>query len=354
MKLEDEAKSILVRHGYGERELRCQKLKPFRSRVFRGDVADFILKHRTNSVIFAEKVPSLSRQALQLIREYKEKHHPELEWLLWDEKGGYEFEVAGEVVCGTKTELHSPRTPGARQETPSLHSFFSPINQWLLKVLLLRGMEEEYWSGPQEFVSSVGDLVRLAGVSVGTASKFLNRGRALGYLGEDRHTASLVVLRREQLLEDWAHALRFRQNDFEVYPLTCLYGEPQEEVIKRVLALEPKDSFHIVLGAFWSTEHCGWQSANVGKYELYLQGDLAEFLEEAQLLLTDSPASKSLYVKMPRNPAPIFRGAGCARGVPICDPLQWFLDLRHEEPRGTEQSQRIYQGLLRKLWETQR
>ena len=154
----------------------------YRAPEFRALIGDVILRFQhsvksshepKNRLLLAVLMGRLSRKAEADLQEYAQQYLPHLNWILLDEFGIGLMHVDGkdeELAVSDPLKKESAHRP-----IPAQGNLFSPKNQWLLKVLLLPGIDQRYWGGPNQKPRSVGELAEVSGISQPSVSAFINR-----------------------------------------------------------------------------------------------------------------------------------------------------------------------------------
>ena len=327
----------------------------YRAPEFRSLIGDAILRFKygmksgqeaNNRVLLAILMGRLSRKAEADLQEYARKYLPDLNWILLDEFG------AGLMHMGGKDEEVAVSDPlkkeSAYHPSPARGNLFSPKNQWLLKVLLLPGIDQRYWGGPNHKPQSVGELAEVSGVSQPSVSAFINRAEQAGFL--KRSLKGFIIQRHQELLEDWAYALKHKCRD--QIGLRFLYeNDPEERFLKRIrdYCEKPKNSekgLPIVIGRHLACHLMGIGRSNVRSACLYANRPQEEILSALDLVVDESKSAASLVlVRVPFQKV-IIESSVLINHVPVSDILQCYLDVYSSIDRGREQAEYIYQKVL--------
>jgi len=323
--------------------------------VARGKIADAILRMRY--FIEQDSSPPQVRGMLAImvpspanissILEYIGRHAPRLDSFLLDAMGYYVLHLRGQRECGHLPPLASQPLRSAPARSPSRGRLFAPKFQWLMKVLLLNGFEPEYWSGPAAPPRNVSELAKAGGVSQPYASKFVAAAEASGYI--ERSPIGFVIRRIESLLDEWAAAARFKPQGrrLHVAPMFPLEGQSlQESILKRLRGQDDADNKpRAVIGGHFACELMHLGRSNVRSAMIYINGRADEFLSAWDL--AEVPQEQGhLEIVEPVSNQSIFDGHGLAQGIPICDIIQCYLDVRWSPARGREQADFIYEKVL--------
>ena len=116
------------------------------------------------------------------------------------------------------------RQDNIRKSVPQ-GNLFSPKNQWLLKIILLAGLDRRYWGGPSRLPLSISELASISDVSQPSVSAFVMNAVRAGFLKRSRD--GFVILRCQELLDEWFYAVKNRRHG-EI-GVRFLYGEEPGE-----------------------------------------------------------------------------------------------------------------------------
>lgn len=328
----------------------CCVLCPWRSRDFRGMLADFILRHRdacdVDSWLFAVLVPSFSKAADRMLQEYSASHCPDLNWLLLDEDGQGRLCLHGRVddlQCPPFASRHAsrgkPEFPSSSSSASVPANLFTPNHQWLLKVLMLSGSGGGYWAGPDlPSRITISALAEAADLPQSSVSLFAAAAEAHGFLRRDNRGLSLV--RVPELLDRWAFYLQ-NSPDPELAVRSVFPGEALEDVLDRMPA-EPG----------WAVSgHAGAVLLDLGisnvESAVVYASDFAGALDRCDLVEAGKDAP--LRLRVPKAESSVFRSAVRRGRRPVADVLQIYLDVRGSAARGREQADHIYEHVLEPL-----
>ncbi|MBU4199238.1 MAG: MarR family transcriptional regulator [Verrucomicrobia bacterium] len=327
----------------------------YRAPEFRALIGDAILRFQHNvksshepksRLLVAILMGRMSRKAEADLQEYARLHLPDLNWILLDEFGSGRMHMDGkdeEVAVSDPLQKESARHP-----SPAQGNLFSPKNQWLLKVLLLPGIDQRYWGGPDHEPRSIGELAEVSGVSQPSVSVFINRAEQAGFL--KRSSNGFIIQRHQELLEDWAYALKHKGKD--QVGLRFLYeNEPEDRFLKKIryYCKKPKDSGKgspIVIGRHLACHLMGMGRSNIRSAFLYANRPQEEILSALDLVVDESRSAASLVLVRAPFQKLIFDSSVLINHVPVSDILQCYLDVYPSIDRGREQAEYIYQKVL--------
>jgi hypothetical protein len=328
----------------------------YRSAEFRAMIGDAILRFQASKaagqLLLAVRFGRMGGRAESDLLEYAKSYAPDLCWLLLPDRGDAVLHLAGQgrVVIPNDTSAGSD---SVTQQAGGARGLFSPKSQWLWKLLLMPGIDSRYWSGCESRPRSVSELVMCSGVSQPAVSSFLSRAERLGFLKRD--AGRLTVINHRELLEDWMYASKHMRR--QILGVRPLYGEPSEEELLRQLreycSRERLDNgvSPVVVSSHLACRLLGLGRSNQRVAQLRVAGrPVPEVMEALDLV----PAAEGQAVlEMVADGLSDSAHRGCVRvdGVPVADALQCFLDVRLSHARGYEQSEYIYERVLRPHFE---
>ena len=328
----------------------------YRAEEFSGLVGDAILRFgkaglpRRSRLMLAILLGRMSRKAEADLRDYAARFLPDLQWLLLAEDGRGRIHIEQrdeDMEADRGLRSRDPISAGANRA-----GLFSPKNQWLWKLLLMPGIDRRYWGGAEQKAKGVSELAKMSCVSQPAVSSFINRAEAAGFLR--RGSNGFVVERHQELLEDWVHAIKHSRR--EVLPLQFVYPEESEEQwLKKVRSFcQPagKDgsSPPLILGFHLACHLAGLGRSSVRVPWLYAKGKPAEIMAALDLAEAGGESAR-LSLVVPSSPESVWGGFIWVRGMPVCDILQCYLDVRLSYARGIEQSEVIMDRILRPHFE---
>ena len=334
-------------------EYKC--VHAYRALEFRSLIGDAILRFQhsvKNSnepnirLLVAVLMGRMSKKAAADLQDYAQKYLPDLNWILLDEFGVGLIHVDGkdeELAVSASFKKESVHCPVSSQG-----NLFSPKNQWLLKVLLLPGIDQRYWGGPKQKPQSVGELAEVSGVSQPAVSAFINRAEQSGFL--KRSSQGFIIQRHQELLEDWAYALKHKRRD--QVGLRFLYeNEPEDRFLKKIRDYCNKSKscdqgLPIVLGRHLACHLLGIGRSNVRSACLYASRPQEEILSALDLVVDESRSASSLVLVRAAFQKAIFDSSALIDDVPVSDIVQCYLDVYPSIDRGREQAEYIYQKVL--------
>jgi hypothetical protein len=84
---------------------------------------------------------------------------------------------------------------------------------------------------------------------------------------------------------------------------------------------------------------------------IYFWGNVADVANPLSLIPAESPSEANLFLVEPKYPRSVFGGRVIRGSIPICDILQFYLDLYNLPDRGREQADFVFETILTKLFE---
>ena len=328
--------------------LQAKVADAYRSAVFPALIGDAILHiqhdRAPGQVMLAFLLNKFSGQAIADLERYAGKYLPDLSWFVIDSSGHGQVRIGG-----LSADLHLPplssQAVRAGPFAPA-SGLFSANNQWMLKILLLAGMPGRYWGGPSRVPSGVVELAKAAGVSQPSASAFVAKFEAAGYLR--RAERRLAIVHHRDLLDDWFHALKLSRRG--AISLRGLYGdEPEDRVLEKLRALcsrsSPAAEVPAIVGGHLACHLLGAGRSNVRAIRIYANRPMEEVMAALNLVPGESGPASIGIVPPPAGKA-VAAGSVRVNGLPVCDLLQCYLDVRASHARGVEQSEFIRDRIL--------
>jgi hypothetical protein len=308
--------------------------------------------------LLAIHVEALERRSVQRFKAQAALYAPELWWLLADAQGhviahlpGGDEEVIEDRPHGRRPAAPSPaawpaRVPPARPGYASAKLSFGDLDQWLLKVLIFARAEAGGWGGPQGNVRNLAQLAQLAGVARPLVYRWAAAMERSGYLVRQFGRRPLLQ-NGESLLGEWRG--RYRISDNEALPCVPFFGERIDAAflagfLDRLRRL-PAEAPAVALTGHQACRLFHVKHSDARSIHLYVTGDPAALLEPLQVVPSES-ATAPIVLLRPRHPRSALGGVSPVDGVPVCDPLQVYLDLYHLPDRGREQAEIVEERLL--------
>ena len=283
--------------------------------------------------------PKIAPRAAKQVLEFAKRYVPDAAAGVMDFEGlrlfrGPHLEVLNVELRKEPSWLHAP------VERVNL---FSDLNQWMLKVMLAPELPEKLLSAPRARYRGASQLAKAAGVSVMSASRFVQQLRREGYLHESKAYLSLV--RRDHLFQLWLASVTGRIKEVRMRYL-LRSGHPP--AVRRQML----ESGHACLALFAAAH-----ALDVGVVEgvpdhVYVRrlaiADLAGWKGMSPAAPGEAP---DLIVRQAPAVQSVFRGTVRLEGLACCDILQIWLDVSSHPSRGQEEADFIRRSVLRPLFE---
>lgn len=335
----------------------AKSMSLYRSSDFRAMIGDAILRFRASSgascrLLLAVRFGRMGVKAEADLHEYAMTYAPDLCWLLVPDKGDAVLHLAGQGEQTIPNDIPADLNSGA-QHANGARSLFTPKSQWLWKLLLMPGIEDRYWAGCESKPRSVSELVLRSGVSQPAVSSFLSRAERGGFLKRD--AGRLTVINHRELLEDWMHASKHMRR--QVIGVRPLYKEPSDEGLLRQIRdyCSPSQQDNavppVVVSSHLACHLLGLGRSNQRSAQLHVAGRSVSEVMEALELVPAAEQQTALTIVTDGLADSVHRGCVLVDGVPVADALQCYLDVRLSHARGYEQSDYIYERVLRPHFE---
>lgn len=321
----------------------------------RREDGDFLLIVRT---------PKVPESAKNRIEEYLSRYdfRENFNWLIVDDRGSIVGKFRDKDI---RKEIQWSWVKSKNQLLPQVKEkgqiTFSPIQQWLLKNLLLNGLHENKdrsgWNlsmWPRGFHESLGDyknLARSSGVSPSSCFNFIKQLVDSNYLslnGSEYHFKNL-----DDLFQLWSNKyLSEKKEEAYLTPIRPLSNieEWRNTALSKFRDFSLSHRSEIVLGGHLGAKAMGLSFSNESSVILYTPSvnskDFELFLKFMKLRFSDSNED-GILVQLQKSPYPVMKllDFGKEEGM-FADPIQLFLDVQYFGARGKEQSEYIYDKLL--------
>jgi hypothetical protein len=352
----------------------CKPMNLYRAADFRAAIGDSILRFqrehhsarsRSNRLMLAFLLRRSSKKAEDDLREYSRKYLSDLQWAIIAEDGSGIIHIGDREervsVLPFQSIVHDSsrgRWVSASAHVPSgsagwirgsRASLFSPNNQWLFKILLLSGIDSKYWGGPPERPESISDLSEVSDVPQPSVSAFVIKAEQEGFL--KREPRVFLVQNHQELLDDWSYALKNRRRVGAI-GVRYLYPDESEENFLRKLQsyCRAQEAKPLVVGGHLGCHLLGVGRSNVRSMRLYAAESFDKVMSALDLVEDKAESPQlSLVVRPPVDS--VFRSAVRVNGVPVCDILHCYFDVRFSYARGKEQADYIYERILQPHFE---
>lgn len=284
----------------------------------------------------------------------------QFDWLVYDESGKLIGEYRGEQIqrqFKEKRELYKRSYELNQKQGLS----FSPIQQWLAKVLLLNGIDKERNGGwdsflwPIEYNESIHDykvLSKLSGVSESSCFNFIKLLEEKEFLKADRYEYQFRNL--ERLFSLWRNS-NFSEKKEELYlvprkPFNDIEAWRENASGNFVRFCRENEEFNVVMSGHLACHAQGLSFSNNKSAIFYVPkiegGRFEHFLKEMKLR-PDSSDESGIRIIVQKNEYPILKISKIRHGkFCFADPIQMMFDAEYLGGRGKEQADYIYEKLL--------
>ena len=324
---------------HGRRVLvEVKALSTLRHRDLVGRLSTAILQLRAHATpgeitVALVAIPAITPAALNAVRRFLSEVAPEQAWGLLADDGSTVLEIPS---LGVRVHERGTRRTESHAE-PRQRRLFSDLNQWMLKVLLLRATEARLWGGPRRPIERARDLAVAAEVSTPHAYRFIKLFEEDDFLraGEE----GLRIVRRSALFREWSLATRRQAG--RAIPVRWAFGRPGS--LAEIVGQGP-DAPLYAIGAFEACRAFGALHTTAPIPEIYVEGPRAEILRRWALEEThERDAHVSLRITSSQA---IFRGRVVIDGLSYVDVLQAALDVSRHPARGEEQASYLLDHVL--------
>lgn len=359
----DRRADLLVAHGPRRYVVELKLAREPRKAEVQGALADAILQSKSAARAISAKplavvgASHISDAMAASVREYAGLYADGSAYGMADLRGRLELHGPGLSEVGRNPDADvSSRFP--KRSGPSRVDLFSDLGQWLLKVLLAPRLPEKYLNAPRVEVRNAKHLAEVANVSIPHASRQVAQLRSEGFLDD---SAPLRLVRIRDLLEEWRAANRRLPLDI---PARWLFPpqDPRKQLrdsirkwsksrVERALLSMPAawspGSKRVSLGMFAACEALGLGFVSGAPLHAYAEDVSAHAFDELGLVIASSGESVDVFLRQPKYPEAVFRGAVWQDGLASSDVLQCWLDVSDHPVRGEEQAQHIWNRVLK-------
>jgi hypothetical protein len=299
------------------------------------------------AVVAARHIPAA---VASQIRDFASRYAPEVGVGVIDSEGLRSFSGFGLEVLDAKP-ARSQDSEVAR--TPRRPGLFSDLNQWMLKILIGQRLPETLITVPREPIRNASQLANLAGVSVMSASRFVNQLFERSFL--HKQDGQLQITRVHELLDLWISANR---DAFDEIPARWILKKGPDQLNSALRAYAaPHSSQSVIksvprccLALFAAADALGCGFVQGVPPHIYLGNVTLDALGRLGLVIDHSGRSPDVYIRKPANPESVFRAEVTRDGLPISDILQVWSDASTHPARGKEQAREIRHRALKSLF----
>lgn len=316
---------------------------------------DSRIKRADLPILLIARVNKLSDSFLDNTLEFFDRYESrDFNWILIDDSGKLAGNFEGHIVersinkeLNRKIELHK------REYKQNLS--FSPIQQWLLKCLLLNGLNERFWPFERQIkISDYKVLSRFSGVSESSCFNFIKLLKEQEYLYIDGHEYRFRDLKK--IFDMWEmNYSSSRKEEVCLSPIRPMIS--LEEWREKAFHFFQKESHQIegklavVMSGHLACRELDLSWTNnksvIFHAKKYQEDVLEKFIKRMKLRISDSPKD-GIKLILHKNDSPVIRVAREHRELNIADPIQLLLDVEYSGGRGREQADYIYERVLEK------
>lgn len=277
-----------------------------------------------------------------LKRQFK-KYAPEFSWLIVNRAGGYTYKLYNESnINSSGLNIEN----NVRKQAANIHLGFSDLELWMFKMLYYynSNFKLNIKVSENEQINNAFQLSRIAGVSRGTANKWVNRMTELGFLSNDER-GMLRIVNMEKLLNQWAGRYNIGDNkSLKYFEYVQKVSDSREKIVDRIKNSESAD--YVITGHFAARIY-NVSISNANSLHVYaLKNDVREI--ENTLGLIEVDYNSGITVIEPQYRYSIINAQSIEEKKYIVDLIQLFLDCRSLPDRGYEQSEEIKNLLINK------
>jgi hypothetical protein len=353
---------LVVAHGPKRYALEVKIARESRKAEVQGALADAILRSKSAARAVGAKplavvgAPHISDAMAAALRDYVREYADGCAHGLVDLRGRLELHGPGLSEVGLNTDAFVSAS-FSKRNGPSRVDLFSDLGQWLLKVLLARRLSEKLLNGPRIQARNAKHLAEVANVSVPHAARQVAQLRSDGFLDE---SAGLRLVRIRDLLEEWRAANRRPPLDVParwLFPPKDSRKQLRESLrswtesrLERVLLPQPpvwrQGARRVSLAMFAACDALGLGFVSGAPLHVYAEDISPRALEELGLAAANSGERVDVFLRQPKYPEAVFRGAVWQEGVTSSDVLQCWLDVADHPVRGEEQARQIWKRVF--------
>lgn len=317
-------------------------------------LAQAILRARASTPRRTESVAALQvKRASPLMDErlarFVAEVAPDQSWILYDPDGRVFPHVQREpelARIAAQVLVRPPPQPPVRRQ----HSFFTDLNQWMLKVLLAPLLPEKLLAAPRgRPIRNASTLAEAAGVSLPAAARFVRGLEAEGQL--DTRFGDLRIARPLELLTAWRD--RMGHPARQEAGVSSVRGSLSLDALLSLASAyaEPPAKRGLVLGLHHACAALGYGHVAGTPPVVWTDSLTPERLEAHGLVVAAAGQAVDLVLRVPRYPESLFRGAVKPAGPPATDIIQCWLDVSHYRVRGQEQADFLWRRVLKPAFE---
>ena len=296
------------------------------------------------AVVAARHIPA---SVASQIQEFAKRYAPEVGVGVIDAEGLRSFIGFGLEALDAKP---SRRQDSEVARAPRRTDLFSDLNQWMLKVLIGQRLPDRLIAVPRDPVRNASQLAHIAGVSIMTASRFVNQLSERKFL--HKRDDLLQIARVEELLDLWISANREAADEIPARWIIKKGPDQLKSTLREYAAPHPRGSIiksvpRCCLALFAAADALGYGFVHGVPAHIYLESLTLDALGRLGLMIDHSGRSPDIYIRKPANRKAVFEAQVERDGVPVSDILQVWLDVSTHPTRGKEQAREIRQRVLK-------
>jgi len=303
------------------------------------------------AVVAARHIPA---SVASQIQEFAKRYAPEVGVGVIDAEGLRSFIGFGLEALDAKP---SRRQNSEVARSPRRPDLFSDLNQWMLKVFIGQRLPEMLIAVPRDPIRNASQLANIAGVSVMSASRFVNQLSERKFL--NRGDDLLQIARVEELLDLWISANREAADEIPARWIIKKGPDQLKTTLRDYAAPHPSTSVirrvpRCCLAIFAAADALGYGFVHGAPAHIYLESLTLDALGRLGLAVDHSGRPPDVCIRKPANREAVFRAQVTRDGIPISDILQVWLDASTHPARGKEQAREIQRRVLKQFFSRQR
>ena len=223
----------------------------------------------------------------------------------------------------------------------------------MLKILIGQRLPETLITVPRDPVRNLSQLASVAGVSIMSASRFVNQLSERNFL--HRRDDLLQIARIDELLDLWISANREAADEIPARWIIKKGPDQLKSALRDYAA--PRSSGRVIksaprccLALFAAADALGYGFVYGVPAHIYMENLALDALGRLGLAIDHSGRPPDVYIRRPANREAVFRAQVKRDGVPVSDILQVWLDASTHPARGREQAREIRQRVLKQFF----
>jgi len=305
-------------------------------------------------VLLTIEIPKVTQRTSQRLLQFAQQHlvSSPLAIVITSPSGGH-------LAWDGRTDRSSLQLDGRqdkRQPTQAIGTApglkWTAIDQWLLKVLLLRDVNTAWWGGPRQPVHSIKQLAELSSTAYGSAHKLWAALDARGWAGTEAGGA-LAVSALGDLVDAWLYDAAFNRR--HIIPVRPLYdlrelpvGGHHGAVLDWLASTGKRYDGAWAVGGWMACNMMGVIQVTGNKpVSVTVAGEKAtDHVLDTWGLQVVQPEQALLFLHQEREERPMLLGRIRKSGIPHVDIWQAALDVASDPARGREQADFIERELF--------